>query len=153
MAQASPMTILIADDDPDDRALALDAFAEVGGAQRIVFVEDGVELLAYLRREGRFADSRAFPMPELVLLDLNMPRLDGREALREIKGDPWLRHIPVVVLSTSHSLDDVAGSYRIGASSFITKPVRFDGLVEMARTLSKYWFETVDLPRGAGEVG
>ena len=153
MSPRNPVTILVAEDDPDDRTLAQDAFDESGANGRLVFVDDGVELLSYLRREAPYADAVRFPSPGLVLLDLNMPRKDGREALAEIKADPALRHIPVVVMSTSRSVDDVEGSYRAGANSFITKPSRFDGLVAMLRALGDYWLGTVDLPGGAERGG
>lgn len=153
MSTRKPVTILVAEDDPDDRTLAQDAFAESGAHGQLVFVDDGVELLSYLRREASYADTARFPAPGLVLLDLNMPRKDGREALAEIKADPALRHIPVVVMSTSRSRDDVDGSYRAGANSFITKPSRFEGLVGMLRSLGDYWLETVDLPDGSERSG
>jgi two-component system, response regulator len=145
-AQALGMTILVADDDPDDRALARDAFIEARVPNRIDFVEDGEELLAYLRHEGRYADAREFPAPGLILLDLNMPRLGGREALAEIKSDPALRHIPVVVMTTSKSTDDVVGSYQSGSNSYITKPTSFQSLLDVVRALRRYWMEVVDLP-------
>jgi len=145
-AQALGMTILVAEDDPDDRALARDAFQEANVPNRLDFVEDGEELLAYLRNEGRYADARAFPAPGLILLDLNMPRLGGREALAEIKSDPALRHIPVVVMTTSKATDDVVASYQSGTNSYITKPASFQSLLEVVRALRRYWMEVVDLP-------
>lgn len=147
MRQSKLITILIAEDDPDDRALAEDAFLESRIHNRVEFVSDGVEVLQYLRCEGKFADKLLYPEPGLVLLDLNMPRMDGREALAEIKADPKLRHFPVVVLTTSKSEDDIAQSYKSGANSFITKPATFESLVEMVRTLNQYWLEVVDLPK------
>jgi len=146
MRRHQPITILMADDDPDDRLMAREAFAECRVANPLHFVADGEELMAYLRREGDFADDDRFPMPGLVLLDLNMPRKDGREALREIKADPGLRGIPVVVLTTSKAEEDVLRSYRDGVNSFITKPVTFAALLEVVQTLGKYWLEIVDLP-------
>jgi CheY-like chemotaxis protein len=142
-----PITILIADDDPDDRFLAKEALDESRLANEVHFVEDGEELLEYLRRQGRYmAGQKEASRPGLILLDLNMPRKDGREALREIKADPILRQIPIVVLTTSKSDEDIIRSYDLGVNSFITKPVTFEGLVEVMRTLQKYWFEIVELP-------
>ena len=109
-------------------------------------MEDGEELLDYLRRRGKYADPKESPRPGLVLLDLNMPRKDGREALREIKSDPKLRDIPVVVLTTSKAEEDIARSYNLGVNSYITKPVKFSALVEVMKALGKYWFEIVELP-------
>ena len=108
-------------------------------------VKDGEELLEYLRRQGAFSKSET-PQPSLILLDLNMPRKDGREALREIKSDPKLRHIPVVVLTASRAEEDVVRSYEYGVNSFITKPVTFQGLVDAMKALGRYWFEVVELP-------
>jgi len=141
-----PIVILYADDDPEDRMLAKDALEESRLANHLHFVEDGEELMEYLKNEGRYADKQEYPPPGLVLLDLNMPRKDGREALREIKDDPKLRIIPIVVLTTSRADEDVLRTYDLGVSSFITKPVTFDSLVEIMKTLGKYWFEIVELP-------
>jgi CheY-like chemotaxis protein len=112
------------------------------------FVVDGQDLLDYLRHEGRWTAEDA-PRPGIILLDLNMPKKDGREALAEIKADPRLRHIPVVVLTTSKAEEDVVRAYDLGVNSFIAKPVTFEGLVEVMNTLSRYWFEIVELPDGA----
>lgn len=141
-----PVTILMADDDPDDRLLAREAMEEVRAPGDLRFVADGEELLEYLRRRGRYAADGAAPRPGIVLLDLNMPRKDGREALEEIKADPALRRIPVVVMTTSRAEEDVARSYDLGAAGFIAKPVTFAGLVEVMRSLERYWGETVELP-------
>jgi two-component system response regulator len=140
-----PITILLADDDPDDRRLTQDAFAESRLANDLRCVEDGQELLDYLRGDGRF-QGQPTPRPGLILLDLNMPRMDGREALQAIKADPSLRSIPIVVLTTSKSEEDVFRSYDLGVNSFITKPVSFQGLVEVVRVPGHYWFEIVELP-------
>ena len=145
-ASARPITILIADDDADDRMMASEALEESRLANDLRFVEDGEELLDYLYHRGRFAAAGESPRPGLILLDLNMPRMDGREALREIKGDPALRSIPVVVLTTSKAEEDIYRTYDLGVNSFITKPVQFEGLVEVMRALGKYWFEIVELP-------
>ena len=141
-----PIPLLLADDDPDDRLLAQQALEKSRLANDLRCVEDGEELLDYLRRRGKYADPKQSPRPGLVLLDLNMPRKDGREALREIKSDPNLRDIPVVVLTTSKAEEDIARSYNLGVNSYITKPVKFTALVEVMKTLGKYWFEIVELP-------
>lgn len=141
-----PITILMADDDPDDRLMTQEAFVECRLGNPLHFVTDGEELMDYLRRRGEFADEERFPMPGLILLDLNMPRRDGREVLREIKSDPGLRGIPVVVFTTSKAEEDVVRSYRDGVNSFITKPVTFSALIEVVQAIGKYWLEVVDLP-------
>lgn len=141
-----PVIFLMADDDPDDRLLIKEAFQESLISNSIYFVEDGVELLDYLRWQDKFANPKDAPTPDLILLDLNMPRKDGREALAEIKSDPRLRYIPVVVLTTSKAEEDIMRSYDIGAASYITKPVTFDGLVEAIRGLGQYWVQIVRLP-------
>jgi CheY-like chemotaxis protein len=142
----SPITILMADDDIDDRMLTREALEESRVRNNLYFVEDGEELLDYLNRRGKFADVEQAPRPGLILLDLNMPKKDGREALREIKADPDLRRIPVVIMTTSKAEEDIYRSYDLGANSFITKPVTFERLVELMRTLGQYWIEFVELP-------
>lgn len=142
-----PVTILMADDDPDDRLMAREAFEESRLANSLYFVHDGVALMDYLLRRGEYADAGRSPRPGVILLDLNMPRKDGREALREIKADPDLRRIPIVILTTSKAEEDILRSYDLGANSFITKPVTFESLVNVVRTISSYWFEIVELPR------
>ena len=144
------VTILMADDDMDDREFARTAMQESRLMNELRFVEDGEELLDYLYRRGAYADPKSSPRPGLILLDLNMPRKDGREALREIKSDPALRQIPVVVLTTSKAEEDILSSYDLGANCFISKPVTFDGLVEVVKVLDKHWFQIVELPRPAG---
>jgi len=141
-----PVVILLADDDDDDRMFTQKALAESRLANELHCVEDGEELLDYLRRLGDYADPAHSPRPHVILLDLNMPRMSGREALEAIKNDPALCHIPVVVLTTSDEEEDVFRSYELGANSFITKPVTFDGLVQVMRSLGNYWFEIVRLP-------
>jgi two-component system, response regulator len=142
-----PVTILMADDDEDDRQMTHEAMAEAHLANQLRFVVDGEELMDYLHRRGAYADGgREAPEPGIILLDLNMPKKDGREALAEIKSDPKLRHIPVVVLTTSKDEEDVIKTYDLGVNSFITKPVTFAGLVEVVQGFSRYWFEIVDLP-------
>ncbi len=143
--QKKPIRILVADDDEDDRLLIKDAFEESRLGNPVDFVEDGVELIEYLRHEGEHASSQ-LPLPGIILLDLNMPRKDGRAALAEIKADPVLRRIPIVVLTTSKSEEDILRTYDLGVNSFITKPVTFEGLVEVARSLAKFWIEIVALP-------
>ena len=143
---SKPIVILMADDDADDRLLAKDALAECGRASDLHFVENGEEILDYLRRRGRYQQPGQAPRPGLILLDLNMPKKDGREALREIKSDPDLRKIPVVVLTTSKADADIGQIYELGANSFISKPVTFDALVSVMKILGNYWFETVELP-------
>jgi CheY-like chemotaxis protein len=142
------ITILMADDDADDRMLAEDAMRESRLGNMFRCVEDGQELMDYLTHTGKYTHADA-PRPGLILLDLNMPRKDGRQALHEIKSDPDLRRIPVVILTTSKTEEDVVRSYDLGANSFISKPVTFDGLVEIVRTLGTYWFKIVELPMGA----
>jgi CheY-like chemotaxis protein len=144
--QGKGITILLAEDDADDRLLVKEALAEGRVLNELRSVEDGEELLDYLRRRGRYADPEESPRPGLVLLDLNMPRKDGREALREIKGDPDLKRIPIVVMTTSKAEEDVLRSYDLGANSYITKPVTFERLVELMKVMGRYWFELVELP-------
>jgi two-component system, response regulator len=141
------MTILLADDDPDDRQLTREAFGENRLANELHCVEDGEELMDYLRRRGRYADLNGEPLPGLILLDLNMPRKDGREALKEIKADPILRRVPIVVLTTSKAEEDIVRSYDLGVNSYVTKPVTFKSLVELVKVLGQYWFEVVQLPQ------
>jgi CheY-like chemotaxis protein len=140
------ITILMADDDPDDRMLTREALEESRLANYLHFVEDGEQLMAYLRRQGNYAHLAHEPLPGLILLDLNMPKKDGREALKEIKADPSLRFVPVVVLTTSKAEEDILRTYDLGVNSFIVKPVTFDSLVDILKTLAKYWFEIVELP-------
>jgi CheY-like chemotaxis protein len=145
-----PITILMADDDEEDRDLTSEALERAQLTNQVRFVGDGQELLDYLRREGRYADQGAdAPRPGIILLDLNMPKKDGREALAEIKADPQLKTIPIVVLTTSRDEEDVLRSYDLGVNSFITKPVTFGSLVEVMGAWGKYWFEIVELPGGA----
>jgi len=141
-----PIVILMADDDADDRMLTKDALQESRVLNELRFVEDGEELMEYLTRKGKYENADDSPRPGLILLDLNMPKKDGREALKEIKSDPNLRRIPVVIMTTSKAEEDIFRSYDFGASSFITKPVTFDRLVELMRTLGEYWVEFVELP-------
>ncbi len=141
-----PITILMADDDDEDRMLAKEAWEESRLANDLRFVEDGQELMEYLERRGEYTDPKDSPRPGLILLDLNMPRKDGREALRDIKASAELRGIPIVVMTTSSAEEDIFRSYDVGANSYITKPVTFDGLVQIVRQLGSYWFNIVELP-------
>jgi len=141
------ITILLADDDPDDRQLTRDAFAQNRLANELHTVEDGEELMDYLHRRGKYENLRSKALPGLILLDLNMPRKDGREALKEMKADPILRRIPIVVLTTSKAEEDILRSYDLGVNSYVTKPVTFKSLVELIKVLGQYWFEVVELPK------
>ena len=144
------ITILLADDDPDDRQLTRDAFAENRLVNELVCVEDGEELMDFLHRRDRYNQLQDMPLPGLILLDLNMPRKDGREALKEIKANPQFRRIPIVVLTTSKAEEDILRSYDLGVNSYVTKPVTFKSLVELIKVLGQYWFEVVELPQDEG---
>jgi CheY-like chemotaxis protein len=138
--------IVMAEDDADDRLLIKDALDECHWQGELRFVENGEELLDYLFRRGKYPQHADAPRPGLILMDLNMPRKDGREALREIRADSELRRIPVVVLTTSKADTDIGAIYEMGANSFISKPVHFDALVQVMQALGQYWFKTVELP-------
>lgn len=140
----NPIAIVLADDDLEDCMLTRDAFREAQLSNPLYMVHDGEELMDFLYRRGKHVES---PRPGMILLDLNMPKKDGREALREIKADPDLRHIPVVVLTTSKAEEDIYTSYDLGVSSYITKPVRFEELVKAMKSFRQYWFEIVELPQ------
>lgn len=144
--RGKPIVILMAEDDPDDRLLSKDALEAAHLANSLHFVEDGEQLMSYLKHEGDYASTDDAPAPGLILLDLNMPRKDGREALVEIKADPSLRCIPVVVLTTSKAEEDILRSYELGVSGYVTKPVNFDDLIAVMKAIGKYWFEIVELP-------
>jgi CheY-like chemotaxis protein len=144
--KSKPIIILYAEDDPEDRMLLEDAWEENRLANELHFVEDGEELMDYLHRRGKYAKLAGELLPGLILLDLNMPKKDGREALTEIKADPNLRRIPIVVMTTSKEEEDVLRTYDMGVSGFVIKPVTFESLCEMIKGLSKYWFEIVELP-------
>ena len=143
---ARPIVILMADDDADDRMLTKEALDESRVLNDLRFVENGEELLDYLMLRGNYSDPESAPRPSLILLDLNMPRKDGRTVLKELKNDPELRQIPVVVLTTSKADEDIYKSYDLGVNSYIVKPVTFEALVDILQTLEKYWFEIVELP-------
>lgn len=146
-SQTDSFLVLMAEDDEDDRLLIRDAVKESGQALTVTIVADGEEVIDYLHQTGRFEDTPGFRLPNLILLDLNMPRKDGRETLAALKSDPALRQIPVVMFTTSNDPLDIAYCYDLGANSFITKPVHFDELVKVFHTLSAYWFGIVSLPR------
>ncbi|MDA8870870.1 response regulator [Rhizobiaceae bacterium] len=145
MTRSTPISIVVADDDADDRMMIGEAFEEALLDNPVSYVKDGIELLEYLRREGEFEGSD-HALPGIILLDLNMPRMDGRAALAEIRSDKRLRKIPVVVLTTSEAEEDILRTYDLGVNSFITKPVTFDGLVQVVQTLNRYWIQIVALP-------
>jgi CheY-like chemotaxis protein len=140
------VTILIADDDPDDRQLTKEALEENYLLNDLRFVEDGEDLMNYLHRRGNYKDPADSPRPGLILLDLNMPKKDGREALKEIKSDPQLKSIPVIVLTTSKAEEDILKTYNLGVNCFISKPVSFKELIDVTKSIGKYWFEIVELP-------
>lgn len=150
MKGRTTIVILMADDDEDDCILAREALAESRLTNILHCVQDGEELMDYLHQRGKYAVQSSAPRPGLILLDLNMPKKDGREALKEIKTDSYLRRIPVVVLTTSKADEDIYRTYDLGANSFITKPVTFESLVEVMQTIKKYWFEIVELPSPDG---
>lgn len=139
------ITILVAEDDMDDRLMIQDGFEELRVRNTLNFVEDGEELLDYLKYRGQYAGAE-HALPDVILLDLNMPRKDGREALAEIKQDEDLNYIPVLVLTTSRAEEDILRSYKLGVSGFVVKPVTFQGLVNVLKSIGNYWVEIVELP-------
>lgn len=145
LTESRSVTLLIADDDQDDRYMIREALEENRLSNDIRFVFDGEELMDYLLRKGRYANPLHSPTPGLILLDLNMPKKDGREALAEIRLDPLLRSIPVVILTTSQAEEDIVRSRNLGADGYITKPVTFEGLVEALREMNRYWINVVEL--------
>jgi len=144
MSRDEPIHILLAEDDPDDQLLTRRALEASPVTVAMTVVEDGAELMQYLRREEQYGATAE--RPDLILLDLNMPRMDGREALREIKTDAELRRIPVVVLTTSEAERDILESYNLGVNAFVTKPVSFDALADAMEALGEFWFDFVRLP-------
>ena len=143
---AKAISILLAEDDPDDRYLIGEALEENLVTNELYIVEDGEDLLDYLYQRGKYNDKEKWPRPGLILLDLNMPRKDGREVLGEIKADPELRRIPIVVLTTSHAEEDITRTYDLGISGYVTKPSSFSGLLETIKAIGEYWLEIVELP-------
>ena len=146
-------TILMADDDGEDCALVRDALRETGRPCNLYFVRNGEELFDYLHHRGEYEEGHSAPPPDLILLDLKMPRKDGRETLRELKSDPHWRHIPVVTLTTSTANDDVDFCYKMGVNTYVTKPATFRELVKLLEMLTKYWFEVAELPPKACHGG
>jgi CheY-like chemotaxis protein len=145
-----PITILLADDDEEDMEMTLEALRNSRLGNDLRPTSDGEDLMDYLLHRGKYTNPEDAPRPGLIMLDLNMPKKDGREALAEIKANPELRNIPVIVLTTSRADEDVVRTYDLGVSSFITKPVTFAGLVEAMDVLTQYWFEIVELPGANG---
>ncbi|MDP4548097.1 response regulator [Marinobacter sp. MDS2] len=143
-----PVPILMADDDPLDQLLTKEAFEEAKAVNPLYFVENGVALMRYLRREPPYSNEVEYPMPGLILLDLNMPKMDGRECLAEIRQDPSLRFLPVIVMTTSNREEEVLNSYQLGANSYIAKPVDFEKLVAQVKAFNAYWCSVVELPSG-----
>lgn len=137
------LSILMAEDDIDDQVLLRDAFRDSGVEVELEFVPDGVELMARL---NAILDAPTGKLPDLLLLDLNMPRMDGREALQAIREHDGLKHLPVIVLTTSRARLDILASYQLGANSFVTKPSRFEDLITILRSLERYWMDIVQLP-------
>jgi CheY-like chemotaxis protein len=148
MKSPNLIEILIADDDAEDRMLITDALRESRLRNNIQSVENGEELMDYLRNKGKYSDKEKYPRPGFLLLDLNMPKKDGREALKEIREDPDLKGLPVIVLTTSKAEEDIIKTYDLGVNSFITKPVHFSAMVDVMKALNKYWLEIVELPGG-----
>lgn len=141
------IVIMMADDDPDDRSMTKEALEENFLLNELRFTEDGAELMDYLKRRGKYSNPESSPRPGVILLDLNMPKKDGRECLREIKSDNDLKSIPVIVLTTSKAEEDILRTYDLGVNSFVTKPVTFMELVEVMKNLGNYWFDIVQLPK------
>ena len=146
MDSITTITILVAEDDADDRLLVKDALNKCRMATNLYFVKDGEDLLDFLHRRGKFKGKKTSPRPSLILLDLNMPKKDGREALKEIKSDPDLKRIPIVAMTTSKAEEDIFTTYELGVNSYITKPVSYDSLVKIMDSITQYWFHTVSLP-------
>lgn len=138
--------ILLAEDDPDDRYLISEAIDETHLPVALYLVEDGEELLDYLKHRGKYTDREEWPEPWIILLDLNMPRKDGREVLIDIKNDPELRRVPIIILTTSQAEEDINRSYEGGVSGFITKPASFTGLQDVMKAIELYWLKTVETP-------
>lgn len=147
MKQGKAVYIVVADDDDDDRLMTKEAFEELKILNELYFVKDGVELLDFLYHRNQYANRETSPRPGLILLDLNMPRMDGREALKIIKQDESLKSIPVTIFTTSKAEEDIIKSYNLGVNCFVTKPVTYSGLVNIVKQLNSFWFELVELPR------
>jgi len=143
MYDAKPIEILLVEDSPSDATLTIEALEAGKVANKLKLVEDGVEAMAYLKREGKYAKA---VRPDLIMLDLNLPRKDGREVLAEIKNSPELRTIPIIVLTTSRSDKDILQSYQLNANCYITKPVDFQQFIDVVKTIEKFWLTVVTLP-------
>lgn len=144
--KSKPLTILMADDDDEDYMLTAEAFQEARISNPLYRVKDGEELVEYLLLQGKYSSREEAPLPSLILLDLNMPKKDGREALQEILANADLCRIPVVVMTTSDAKEDISKCYEIGANSYIVKPITYEGMVKAMRLLGQYWLELVELP-------
>jgi CheY-like chemotaxis protein len=145
-SKAKPAVILLAEDDRGDQELTRRALEEGKIRNDLRIVEDGEEALAYLHRRGKYKDPATSPRPDLLLLDLNLPRVDGREVLERVRADSKLRRMAVVVLTTSRQEEDILRSYELGCNSFITKPVDMDQFIRVIHALEEYWFQIVVLP-------
>ena len=144
-----PANILLVDDDDDDYLLAKKALSHSRLLHKLIRLTDGQELMDYLYRKGKYQDTQQWPMPDIILLDLNMPRMDGREALSKIRTELDFKHIPIIILTTSKEDSEILNSYTLGANSYMTKPVTFNGLIESMRILSEYWLSIVRLPKSS----
>ena len=142
-SDSRPVEILLVEDSPSDAALTREALEKGKIANNLNCVGDGVEALEYLNRQGKFANAKR---PDLIMLDLNMPRKDGKEVLKELKSDPSLKTIPVIVLTTSHAEQDVLQSYQLNANCYITKPVDFKSFIEVVKSIEQFWLSVVTLP-------
>jgi len=144
VSETKPIEILLVEDSPSDTALTIEALAAGKIANNLAHVEDGVEAMNYLRRKGKYANT---VRPDLIMLDLKLPRKDGREVLAELKNDPDLKVIPIIVLTTSHSDEDILHSYRLNANCYITKPVAFQRFIEVVKSIENFWLTVVTLPK------
>lgn len=143
ISEGKPIEILLVEDSPSDATLTIEALEAGKVANKLNLVEDGVEAMAYLKCEGKYAKATR---PDLIMLDLNLPRKDGREVLAELKNDPVLKTIPIIVLTTSRSDKDILQSYQLNANCFITKPVDFQQFIDVVKTIEKFWLTVVTLP-------
>jgi CheY-like chemotaxis protein len=144
LSESKPVEILLVEDSPSDAALTIEALEAGKVANKLTLVEDGVEAMDFLRRRGKYAKATR---PDLIMLDLNLPRKDGREVLVEIKNDPDLKIIPIIVLTTSHSDKDILQSYQLNANCYITKPVDFTQFIDVVKSIEKFWLTVVTLPQ------
>jgi CheY-like chemotaxis protein len=144
ISESRAIEILLVEDSPSDAALTIEALEAGKVANKLYHVEDGVEAMNFLRRKGKYTDAMK---PDLIMLDLNLPRKDGREVLAELKNDPELKIIPIIVLTTSRSDKDILQSYQLNANCFITKPVDFPQFIEVVKSIEKFWLTVVTLPQ------